>query len=222
MVINKIKFPIYSTMIILSLIIASIYIAINLHKNKVNKNKIKYYILMMFSYALFGGIILSKVLLHDDGLSSYAGAISVIIAAFIFEKIDKEQNGLYIKYSIISLPLIYGISKIGCFLAGCCYGIPYNGILSVTYTSDLNIPLFPIQLLESIVFIITFLILNKIKDKYDKYIIEITIIVCSLIKFLLDFLRYDHVFKIITKNQIISIVFIIVVIILIIKRNFKK
>ena len=130
------------------------------------------------------------------------------------------QKNIYLKYAIISLPLIYSIGKIGCFLTGCCYGIEYNGIFSVTYTNELNIPLFPIQALESIVFMIIFLILNTIKK--NKQIISITLIICASSKFILDFLRYDHMKTMITKNQIISIIVIIIGIILIIKKNFKK
>ena len=111
MVIGKINFPIYATFILLSLLLASIYIGINLYKNGIEKNKIGYFITLITSYAIFGGIILSKALINDGGLSSYAGAISVIIGAFIYEKLDPNDNNLYMKYSIISLPLIYGISK---------------------------------------------------------------------------------------------------------------
>ena len=56
---------------------------------------------------------------------------------------------------------MYAVGKIGCFFAGCCYGIEYNGFLNVTYNysaiAPKGISLFPIQLLESIVFLIIFL-----------------------------------------------------------------
>ncbi|MCI5703121.1 MAG: hypothetical protein MR265_03950 [Erysipelotrichaceae bacterium] len=42
------------------------------------------------------------------------------------------------------------ISKITYFIVGCCYGIPYNGPFSVTYPDNLNIPLFPVQLLKQL------------------------------------------------------------------------
>ena len=219
MQIGKINAPIYGICILLSLIATTIYLVINLNKNKENKEHILYFVLLVFVYSFFGSLILSKIT-KDDGLSSYAGAVSVIIAAFIYSKIIKDKKGLYLKYSIISLPFTYSIAKIGCFFAGCCYGIPYNGILSVTYTNGLNIPLVPVQLIETILFFILFLILNKYKN--NKYIIEIVFITCGLLKFILDFLRYNHTYEIISKNQIISIFFIIIGIISIINKNFKK
>ena len=130
-------------------------------------------------------------------------------------------NKKIIKYTIISLPLTYAIGKIACFVAGCCYGIPYNGIFNVIYKDDLNIGLFPIQLLETIVFIIIFIICNKLKN--NKNIIYITIFISTIAKFLLDFLRYEHINKIITANQIFSIVILIVLlIIIIIRKKIKK
>ena len=219
MIINKINFPIYGTCILLSIIFGTLYIILSLKREKLSKEAIFYFALLNIVFAFFGGLCISNILTNSSSLSSYAGAISVIISAIIFNKIIPNKN-IYLKYAIISLPLIYSIGKIGCFLAGCCYGIPYNNILSVTYTNGLNIPLFPIQIVETIVFMILFLILNYIKK--NKYIIEITLIICALSKFLLDYLRYDHVTKAITMNQIISLIIIVIGIIIIIKRNLKK
>ena len=215
MVINKINVPIYGILIISSILIGTFYIALNLKKEGIKKEYILYYSILVIVFSLIGSISLSRIV-NADSLNSYMGAISVIACSLIFNKIVPNKN-IYLKYSIISLPLIYSIGKIGCFLVGCCYGIPYNGILSVTYTDGLNISLFPIQALEVIVFFMLFIILNKLKK--NKHIIELTLIICALSKFLLDFLRYDHVTKIITTNQIISIVVIVIGIFLIIKKN---
>ena len=219
MIINEIKFPIYGTCIILSILIGSIYIYLNLKKEGIKKEYLLYFILLLFAFSIFGSFILTRLLTNTNGLTSYAGAISVIICAYIFDKIV-PCNHAYLKYSIISLPLIYAVGKIGCFLVGCCYGLPYNGILSVTYTNGLNMPLFPVQITETVVFIILFLILNLLKKSNN--IIELTIIICALSKFALDFLRYEHISTAISKNQIISIVFIVVAIISMIKKNLKN
>lgn len=51
------------------------------------------------------------------------------------------------------IPLVHGIGRIGCFCAGCCYGIPTDGFWGVTYPlgspAPAGIPLVPIQLFES-------------------------------------------------------------------------
>ena len=132
--------------------------------------------------------------------------MGMVLSSIIFEK-TLFLKGYLLKYQVISLPLIYGISKIACFLSGCCYGIPAN-IISVTYIDTLNIPLFPIQLLEAIIFIIIFVICNKLKN--EKNIIPITILISAFFKFSLDFLRYNHLEKLITINQIISIIIVLI------------
>ena len=219
MIIDKINFPIYGILVFLSISVGGLYVVLNLRKKVNNIAYLFYFMLLYTVFALFGSIIISYIINGKIGFNSYAGAISLIICSFIFNKIAPLNNE-YMKYSIISLPLIYAIGKIGCFFVGCCYGIPYNGILSVTYTDGLNIPLFPIQITEAIVFLIIFLILNHFKN--NKNITYITVITCAFIKFFLDYLRYDHVTKLITRNQIISIAFILIAIILLIKRNLKK
>ncbi len=226
MTISKITFPIYSTFILFSIIIGMIYIYISLRKTKKWKSFIWLFFILSFYMTLVFGIFLTflmnhaKVTLNNIGLTSYGGALGLVLASLIFEKIYPLEK-LLIKYSILALPLIYGIAKIGCFFSGCCYGIPYNGIFSVIYIDGLNIPLFPIQLLETVSFITIFFVLNKLRNKDN--IIYISLVIMSLLKFTLDFLRYDHLRTMITINQIISvIVFIIGLILFLYKKIFKK
>lgn len=214
MIIGKIDFPIYGLLIVLSILLGTLYISLQLKKEKLSKEQILYFAILNIAFTLFGSLSISRM--FGNSLSSYAGLFCSIICALVFNRIIPKNN-IYLKYTIISLPLIYAIGKIGCFIAGCCYGIEYSGILSVTYTDKLNISLFPIQELESIIFLILFIIFNKIKN--NKYIIEITLIVCASCKLLLDFLRYDHMTQLITTNQIISLAIILIGIVLIIRKK---
>ncbi len=228
MIINHIKFPFYGVLIVLSIVLGLLYIYKSLYREKKYDKNIFLFILMYVLFAFIIGKLYTVIIsigkenlnIFTAGLSSYGGLIGVVLAAIIFEKILPLNNNL-IKYTVISLPLTYGIGKIGCFLAGCCYGIPYDGIFSITYPFGLNIPLFPIQLLEAILFLILFFLLDKFKN--GKYIIYIVLISSSILKFLLDFLRYEHMFMRITSNQIFSAVLVIVsVICLVIKKSRKS
>lgn len=159
------------------------------------------------------------------GLSSYGAAIGIIILLIIFAKQYKKNFKELINNILPAIPLMYGISKIGCFLAGCCYGIKYNGPLSITYKYSLsapkNISLLPIQIIETITFILIYLYTSK-KKKENKNIIGITLLLCGLSKFLLDYLRMNHINKILTVNQIVSIPFIIIGLILYFTLNQSK
>ncbi len=222
MIINEIKFPIYMSFILLSFILASIFIYIYLSKNKVNKKDILLYISMIIPFGLIGSLIFGYIINNSLSFSSYIGCFILILTSLFYEKINPSKDNYYIKSTILAMPLMYGISKLGCHFAGCCYGVPYNGLLSVIYTSKLNIPLFPIQLLESIVFTITFIILLIVNNKFKPNIIDLTIIICAFIKFILDFLRYDHLTKMITTNQIISLILIVIIIVKFIINKLNK
>ena len=225
MVFNKINFPIYGIIILISVVIGMLYVLISLRKENYKDKNILLYFLMYITFSIVLGKMFTIITdpnttnFFTAGLSSYGGLVGVILAAIIFEKILPTNNKI-IKYSIISLPLIYGLTKIACFIVGCCYGIPYTGIFSITYTHGLNQPLFPVQITETIVFLIIFIICHKLRN--NKNIIYIVIILVSIFKFLLDFLRYDHVTKLITVNQIFSIILLIGTVIILIYKKIKK
>ena len=190
---------------------------------RITNNKTVYLYLIMFIvtslfFGKFFGYLsdINNSNLFTSGLSSYGGLFGIILSSIIFEYIYPLDKKL-IKLSIIVLPLMYSIGKIGCFLAGCCYGIKYTGLFSIRYINS-NVSYFPIQLVESIIFFILFLILNKNKEK--KHILYISILVCSLSKFFLDFLRSEH--NIFSITNIFSILLIIISIILLTGEVYAK
>ena len=226
MIIPKINFPFYGIIIVLSILVGMYYIYSNLRKDKFDNKQILMYFIMYVAFAfVFGKIYTSLVYLEsgflEAGLSAYGGLVGVVIAAIIFEKII-PTNGSITKYTILSLPLVYGLTKVACSIVGCCGGIPYTGIFKVKYLNALNIWQFPIQIVETITFIVLFLILNKFKN--NKYINYMVLIFVSIIKFLLDFLRYEHLNIFITRNQIFSILLLVIVLIVFVvnKISLKK
>ena len=161
------------------------------------------------------------------GLSSYGAVIGIIILLLLYSKQYKKRFKDLIYIVLPSIPLMYAIGKIGCFLAGCCYGIEYTGPLTVlykySYSAPKEISLFPVQLLESSVFISIFwYIFIKIKkSKPSNSIIGQTFIICGIAKFLLDYLRMSHLGKMFTINQIVSVIFVLIgfYLVLVDKRN---
>lgn len=224
MIINKINFPIYGTILLLSVLIGILYIYINI-RDDIKKNKqIRLYFILYFMFAFILGKYYTMFAdwnfdIMKVGFSSYGGLIGVVVSALIFEKII-DMKGKLIKHAIISLPLVYGLTKIACFLVGCCYGIPFNSWFSVTYPEGLNIKLFPIQIVETIMFLILFVIVNK--NKKNNNISYYTLIVVAILKFLLDFLRYDHLKVLLTFNQYFSIVLLVITLGIFIYRKNKK
>ena len=154
--------------------------------------------------------------------SSFYALLLIVLSGFIIFLITKMDPKKLFAILLFSVPLIYAIGKLGCFLNGCCYGIDYSGPLRVLYSSSKHAPngisLFPVQLVESIInlliFISVIIIYHKKKD--IRITLPYIIIACSIVKFLLDFLRTPGT-HIISNNQIFCIIAFIIGIIIIIK-----
>lgn len=76
----------------------------------------------------------------------------------------------------------------------------------------------PIQIIETIIFscIFMYMIIKHKQNKFNLKVIGVSSILCSISKFILDFFRSSHIGLILSFNQVISIVFIIIGIIIVI------
>jgi len=222
MIINKFDIPIYNILIVISVLIGITYIMMSLYNEKLLNKKIVFFIIMFFIFAFIGGKLYTYILydygfsLWKSSLSSYGGLAFVILASIIYEKIF-PTDGKVIKYTILSLPLIYSFTKIACAFNGCCYGIEYSGPFAVTYPHIMNKSLFPIQFLEIILFFSLFLYSNTNKNRKD--ITYITLLLISVLKYLVEFLRFERS-TLINQNQLFSIIlFTITLIVYFINRH---
>jgi phosphatidylglycerol:prolipoprotein diacylglycerol transferase len=97
---------------------------------------------------------------------------------------------------LIGLGLFFG--RIGCFLAGCCYGKETSLPWGVTFTNPdslarLNVPLHPTQLYDAFngLFIFFFLSWLERRKAFDGQIISLFILIYSIARFLIEMLRGD-------------------------------
>jgi phosphatidylglycerol:prolipoprotein diacylglycerol transferase len=164
------------------------------------------------------------------GFVFYGGILGGILGMFLGAKIAKIRVGEFLNIFSIITPFVHAFGRLGCFCAGCCYGIPYDGLCAIKYSNPLssapiNVPLFPVQLLESLLLFFLFVILlilfiKKIKPLWAIYL-------CSyfVLRFFLEYLRYDYergfLFSFST-SQIISICGVIFVPILLLILNRLK
>ena len=96
-----------------------------------------------------------------------------------------------------SVALAQGFGRIGCLLAGCCYGKETDSIFSITFHESEfapnNVPLIPTEIYSSILDFVHFGLLLYIagRKKRDGQVAACYLIFYSLGRFALEFLRGD-------------------------------
>ena len=86
--------------------------------------------------------------------------------------------------------VMLGISKIGCAVYGCCYGIEFSHGVTTPFEAH---RVFPVQLLECVMSIIIALIAYclSVRKKYRKgTVYPISLILYGIMRFFVEYLRY--------------------------------
>ena len=97
---------------------------------------------------------------------------------------------------ITGVVLAHAFGRIGCFLAGCCYGIPTDSFLGVVFPHGHahdafpDTAIYPTQLFESLFLFGLFFVLHFVK-KLRNNEVEIYLIAYGTWRFLVEFIRGD-------------------------------
>jgi phosphatidylglycerol---prolipoprotein diacylglyceryl transferase len=172
-----------------------------------------------------------------NGGFSILGSVSAIsIFMPIYLKLQKTPIVNFLDRISIYTPLTQSIARIGCFFAGCCYGIETQSIFGIIYSHpDSGAPLFikihPTQLYSSallfLIFLLMYFVLQRIFKKSGQLFTSYLFLI-SIERFLIDFIRADREFTSITQlkflsiNQWIALILAGISLILFIFYSFKK
>jgi phosphatidylglycerol:prolipoprotein diacylglycerol transferase len=129
-------------------------------------------------------------------------AFGVIFALWYFRRFKLPTW----KISDIAAPALalgHGFGRIGCFLAGCCYGrtcaLPWAATFGDEYAHGLTgVPigqgLHPVQLYEAVLNFLNALVLTRLlrKKKYDGQVFSFYILNYSVIRYFTEWFRGDH------------------------------
>ncbi|MBA4687803.1 MAG: prolipoprotein diacylglyceryl transferase [Candidatus Galacturonibacter soehngenii] len=89
-----------------------------------------------------------------DGFVVYGGIIGGIIAAYLYCRYKKKDFLTYFDLLMPAVAIAQGFGRIGCFLAGCCYGLETDSPFSIVFRNSLYAPnhvhLVPTQLISSL------------------------------------------------------------------------
>jgi len=155
-----------------------------------------------------------KLLLSGGGFVVYGGIIGGVISALIYCRIRKVSFLAYFDLLIPSVALAQGFGRIGCFLAGCCYGRETDSILGIVFHQSAlapnNVKLIPTQLFSSAGdFLITwFLILFARQERQPGKVGALYLVLYGTGRFVIEFFRDDYrgtIGGILSTSQFISI-----------------
>ena len=148
----------------------------------------------------------------------YGGLLGGLLTGYILIK-HNSNNQKFVDIVAINIPLFHFFGRIGCFLGGCCFGIPCKTGFNYTNNPIIEangITRFPVQLLEAVFNLIIFLLLNHFfnTEKYKNKLIYVYLLIYATGRFFIEFLRgdaYRGIWLFLSTSQIISILFIFVI-----------
>jgi phosphatidylglycerol:prolipoprotein diacylglycerol transferase len=90
-------------------------------------------------------------------------------------KVQKLNTFKMLDIMAITTCLVHIFGRIGCFMAGCCYGKPTDAFFGVTfvdeacYAEPLNTPLFPTQVMEAAYIALIMIVLLVMRERRTFY-----------------------------------------------------
>lgn len=91
--------------------------------------------------------------LSGNGFVVYGGIIGGVLASYLYCRLKKLQFWAYFDLVLPCVAIAQGFGRIGCFLAGCCYGRETDSVLGIVFTNSNQAPngvkLLPVQLFSS-------------------------------------------------------------------------
>lgn len=203
-------FDSYSLLILLGLAFALLFIEIYGKKKKLNRiliSLIEINGLIAVIFGLLGAVLFQNLYDYIESPSTYKwtwsmtfygglifGALSFLVGYFLC--IRKKFGPCLEKDILLLIPscisIAQGFGRIGCFLAGCCYGKETSSWLGMHFP---NIPgkVIPTNLMEAIFLIILGVCLLLLSlTKYGKFSLPVYLFSYSIWRFTIEFFRGDH------------------------------
>jgi len=194
----------YGLMVALAVFVTSILIYHHAQKNNMPGEKMLDLIFWIVVWGLIGGRVFYVLLniqdyireplelfkLYKGGMVFHGSLIFALMAALIFIKNNKLPLFAALDVLALYIPVGHAIGRIGCFLNGCCYGLPAPTGWGVIFPGHLA-AVYPTQLYSSFLLLMIFFILFFLekKKKFNGQILFSYLILYGTMRFLIEFLR---------------------------------
>ena len=157
--------------------------------------------------------------INNTGIVFYGGLFGLLGSFRAYLTLKKLSLNI-MDILAVPIPLFHAIARIGCFLGGCCFGIEYEGPLSVLYSNTVYghieiVPRIPVQLFEAVFNVLLFVYLIYLLSSNNwqqKNILRRYMLIYSVGRFAIEYLRGDSSRGItwgISFSQLISVIILI-------------
>ena len=150
----------------------------------------------------------------SSGWVVYGGIIGGIAGGILACRLHHEDAAAYFDLAMPSVALAQGFGRIGCFLAGCCYGTECDCVFSITFHTSAyapnDVPLLPTQLISSGFNFLNFFFLLWLSGKTKRrgLVGGAYLVTYSAGRFVIEFFRGDLIrgaVGVLSTSQFISI-----------------
>jgi phosphatidylglycerol---prolipoprotein diacylglyceryl transferase len=202
----------YGAMIALGILTALMLLSYRAKKRGYNEEKIFDMSILAIVFGVLGGkllyiitninnIIESPSVLKDvgSGFVVYGSILGGLLGVYIYCRMKKWSLLEIVDLVVPSLPLAQGVGRIGCFLAGCCYGRETSLPIGVIFPSvplslaPAGVHLVPTQIYSAVFdfALAAFLLWYDKKERKRGRIFSMYLIIYSIGRFFVEFLRAD-------------------------------
>lgn len=164
----------------------------------------------------FGRNVGEIIRIDHGGQVFYGGFLGAVAAVAVYARCKRVGLADVADLFAPALPLGHAFGRIGCFLNGCCFGIPYGGPCSVHYPAGeaysgtlqaqvlqgqvgvdavQSLPVFPVQLVAAAgnvaICLVLLVVAPRLKAKGQLF--ALYAVLYSVARFSTEFVRGDHV-----------------------------
>ena len=132
------------------------------------------------------------------GMVFYGGFAGGLLGAAWAARQYRVRLSAFVPVLAPALALAHGIARLGCFCAGCCYGVPsarFGIAFSHSLSAPNGVPLLPVQLYEAAgeLAIFAFLLWFTAQPRRAPYALYAYVFAYAPLRFVLEFWRGDSV-----------------------------
>ncbi len=151
---------------------------------------------VILEYRYFLDHPLQVFVLWKGGLVFHGGLIASLAVAFYYLHRYQMPWRAAFDSLAVGMPLGQVLGRVGCFMAGCCYGSPSDLPWAVTFTHPetlcpLREPLHPAQLYEALLLLGVFGVVYQLRTRkrFDGQVILTYFCLAGLVRFVVEFFR---------------------------------